>query len=129
MNYHYICHDCLTAHAKQPIKELSVSDYQSLCSQLAFQIQHGPKEKPEVKCPNCDGANTKKLLGIDSSYTRGYGFLDKAGAKTDMDLHLMVTNNDPYKEHRKGSDKADTIRRLQKKKEYDPNSKSINMGS
>ncbi len=129
MLYHYICETCLTEYAKRPIKELSVPDYQALCAQLAFQVQHSTKDKPEVVCPKCSGDKTKKLLGIDSSYIRGYGYKDKDGAKNDMDLHLMVTDNDPYKEHRQAKDKEDTIRRLQKKKEFDTDSKSINMGS
>lgn len=129
MNYHYVCEDCLQQHSDKPIGELSVDEYQALCTRMAFPVKHGIKEKPEIACPACKSTKTKKLLGLDTTYVRGYGFSDKDGAKNDMDLHLMVSGNDPYKEHRKDGDKQDVIHKLQKKQEFDRDSKSINMGN
>lgn len=79
-------------------------------------------------CPECNGTNIQKILGMEMSYIRGHGFLDKTGVKRDMDLHTMVTGRDPYKEHRKEGESRDVILRLQQAKEHNTHQKTIHLG-
>ena len=118
MRHRYICIDCLEKHTGVEISKLDVNAYNEYVQAFSFS---------NPICPECSGNNTKKLLGIETSYVRGYGFLDKAGAKRDMDLHKMVSGNDPYKESRKPGDSSDLILRLQKSKEKNKQAKKFHV--
>lgn len=112
------CVDCIEAKAGKPLKDLSVELFKQLTFECLFEGD---------KCPICGSSNIKKSFGMETSYIKGYGFTDKAGVKRDMDMHLMVKDQDPYKKHRRPGEKADVIKKLQKSKEHNKNSKTIHM--
>lgn len=118
MQYYYTCNNCIRRRCSDQVKNLSVAEYKRLSSEAAFQVVHGPDDHPEVKCPVCGSADTQKVLSIETSYVRGYGYLDKKGVKNDMNLHTMLTGNDPYKEHRKAGDQSELINKLRKQKRH-----------
>ena len=106
---------------------MNVAEYKDAVGRLAFKVTHGINDEIEVKCPECASTDTRKIFGIESSYVRGYGFLDKKGVKNDMDLHLMTTGNDPYKSSRTNSDRKEVVTNLQKKKERNKRPKKIHL--
>lgn len=122
MKRHYICINCIEAAAGKPVSDLSVEEFNKFKSELAF-----TGTDPDV-CPECNGTKVNKVIGIETSYVRGYGYADKKGTKRDMDLHAMSTGKDPYKEHRKMGESRAVITALQRDKEHDTRPKTIHMG-
>jgi len=118
MKYHYICIDCIESKTGTPIHDLPVG--------LFYQIRNETAFVADV-CPECGGDNVRKVFGIETSYVRGYGFVDKKGTKRDMDLHAMSTGNDPYGEHRKVGESREVITNLQRDREHHTHSKTIHM--
>jgi len=112
-DYNYECLDCKeTAFAKhsEHVTEDAFGDrqlpdemYESL---ILFQTSHpmSPTEEELLKateCPRCKSTNAvKTVYGCRvSGYTKGYGWLDKAGVKRDMNRHKLA-NDDPYAQYR-----------------------------
>jgi hypothetical protein len=122
MKRHYICLDCVEQAASMPVCDMSVALFNDLRAELAF-----VGDKPD-ECPDCGGDRIRKVFGLETSYVRGYGYIDKAGTKRDMDLHAMSTGKDPYKEHRKMGESREVITKLQKDREHKTHSKTIHMG-
>lgn len=114
----YICVDCIKSLTGKVPGDLSVNDFKAICSKYSFS---------NCKCPKCGSNNIQKIFGFGVSYIKGYGFADKKGVKRDMDMHVMATNRDPYSSHRKMGEKRDVIRKLQKDKEHNSNSKDVYM--
>jgi len=79
------------------------------------------------KCPECGSTDIKKAFGVEATYVRGYGFMDKAGVKRDMDMHIMSTGRDPYEEHRKIGEAREVVRKLQKSRERNTKAKNIHL--
>jgi len=77
------------------------------------------KENPVVKCPKCNQKCTKLISGGQANWIRGYGFLDKVGAKRDMQLHTLE-NNDPYAKIRPPGDKEQIADKLRKGGKHNP---------
>lgn len=76
-----------------------------------FEVEHGMKEDPKIKCPKCNGKTHKTLPNRITFYTRGYGYLDKPGARRDMNVHKLV-HDDPYKKMREPGEKDDLLYKL-----------------
>jgi hypothetical protein len=129
MTYDFICDDCLEKKTGKPTSDLSVKEYNINCVQLMFKVKRKPSDTSDVKCEACGGSNTRKVMGLNTSYVLGYGYMDKSGAKNDMDLHLMTNDADPYGEHRQAGEKQNVIKKLQKNKEFNPKTTSFKMGS
>ncbi len=124
--YHYACLDCQAkAIAENPDKihhprgepELYLDLYESL---VLFETSHSMNPTEEelaeaVICPRCQSTNCEKTLhGYQvHSYTLGYGYCDKAGAKRDMDIYTLK-NDDPYKEHRVEGEVEEIENRIRK---------------
>lgn len=118
MNKQFICLDCIKKKTGKSARDLPVDVFNQLRDEMAFRGN---------ECPSCGGRNLSKVLGMETSYIRGYGYKDKKGAKRDMDLHTMITGKDPYKEHRRMGEKRDIITKLQKGREHDTRPKTINI--
>lgn len=123
MLYHYICNNCIGCAAGKPITDLSVDQYNELAARFIVEIEHSVNETPRVECNACNGP-MRRAIGVESVYVRGYGLNDKRGAKTDMNLYQMLTN-DPYKEHRKPADSSDLILKLKQSKDYNPKARRV----
>ena len=82
-------------------------------------------EAAQQSCPNCGSEDCRKLLGFASSYIRGNGYLDKNGAKNDINLSLLTTGNDPYAKYRMPGESNELANKLRKNKEF--NSKPSNV--
>lgn len=129
MRYLYVCDDCLNDIRKEV--KLNVKEFNAVCMAMAMEVEHpmGRDSDGDIVCKECNGTNLRKLLTVGTIYTKGYGYLDRKGANVDKDLYLMLTNNDPYAEHRKTGDKNEIIRKLRKSKEFNPKTKTIGMSS
>jgi DNA-directed RNA polymerase subunit RPC12/RpoP len=131
--YIYECLDCqkkaIKAHPdrlNESNGELELELYEQL---VLFETKHGmnptKKELDEaVVCPRCDGRNCEQSFHGSEihAYTRGYGFLDKAGAHRDMNLYKLQTK-DPYAEHRVPGEADDIANKLKKGGKHDPKTK------
>jgi putative FmdB family regulatory protein len=106
MRYDYCCNDCNTEDQL-----------------LVFEVVHGMNKQPKVKCPVCNGVNTEKVfLTSPAVYTKGYGWLDVKGRRTDMNKwHLQ--NKDPYAQYRQPGEKADLLRKLENSGKHQKNPK------
>ena len=104
---------------------MSAEEYAVLCDKIEVKVKHKTSEKPLITCESCGSTNMQKILGIKTSYVRGYGYTDKKGVHNDMDLHMLTSDRDPYAEHRQPGEKKELERKLRKKKEYNTNRKSV----
>ena len=125
MIFHYICNDCLIRASGKPVDDLTVDEYRHLCAKLYQEVRHKIGEKPEIKCDRCSGCNIVRLSSVEESFTRGYGLLDKAGVVNDMNLHTILTGNDPYKEHRQRGDTTDLVNKLRGNKNFKPKQSNV----
>ena len=113
----YFCVTCIESAAQTDIRSLSVDDFNCLRDENSFAYADA--------CPVCGGNNIRQVMGIETSYVRGYGFSDKSGTKRDMDIHTMETGCDPYHEHRQMGESREVVRKLQKSRERDKKPKTI----
>lgn len=126
MIYRYACIDCLERiSGGKKISQMSMEEYIILCDKIEVKVKHKASEKPTITCISCGSINMQKLLGMKTSYIRGYGYTDKKGVHNDMDLHTLTNNRDPYAEHRQPGEKKELERTLRKKKEHNPHRKSV----
>jgi hypothetical protein len=106
--------------------QLPVELYETLVIfETSHSIQPTDKELIEAKeCPRCGGTDCERTLyGTEThSYIRGYGFLDKAGAKRDMN-RFKLHNDDPYKDYRVAGEVDHIDSQLKKGGKHDPNTK------
>jgi DNA-directed RNA polymerase subunit RPC12/RpoP len=124
--YNYACLDCQKkvieehpdkVHYPRDEPELQPDVYEQL---VLFETSHGMNPTEEelaeaVVCPRCQSTNCERTLhGCEfHSYTLGYGYCDKAGAKRDMDIYTLK-NDDPYKEHRVEGEAEEIESRIKK---------------
>jgi len=119
MNSQYICKKCAEKFAGCSIDNMSMLMFDSIREHKHF----------SGSCPECGSSEHRiKLFGIQTSYIKGYGFLDKKGAKRDMDIHLMTKGHDPYSSHRQEGEKRDVVNKLQKSREFRTSKKNHHMG-
>ncbi len=119
LKHKYTCISCIEKEGGSPARDLSVTEYKKLSNKYAFD---GDGKTP---CPVCGGNDLRKLISVETSYIKGYGFLDTKGAKNDMDLHLMSNNADPYASSRSDTEKREVIGKLQKKQSRDKKTKTF----
>lgn len=101
--YDYACSNCQAKLEKKYKRDLTDEEYQE---QVLFETSHSinPSEKELLEattCPRCSSTDCKKsLMNVQiTSYIRGNGFLDVAGAKRDMNKYHLL-QDDPYKDYR-----------------------------
>lgn len=117
MKKYYICKKCIENKIGRSIYDLSVSEFNIVKHEECF---------IDDMCPDCGASDgITQVYGIETSYVRGYGFLDKKGVKRDMDMHLMNKNQDPYKDHRKPGEDREVMDRLRRSREFDKRSKTF----
>ena len=135
-NYNYECNTCKKkAHRKhkdllredaQGEKQLPIELYEEL---VLFETSHPmqPTEKElyeATECPRCGGHDcTKTLHGAQiHGYVRGYGWLDREGAKRDMNRYKLA-NDDPYAQYRVEGEVDHIDSQLKKEGQHDPKRK------
>lgn len=123
--YNYHCLDCEEKAFKQhaDLCKTGLDGRQVLPADLyeelvLFETSHAMQPSAEelheaTECPRCKGHNCEKTLYGSQiiGYVRGYGFLDKAGAKRDMN-RFKLTEEDPYAEYRVPGEVDDIKRKL-----------------
>ncbi len=80
-------------------------DYACDKCNIVIEVTHGMTEKPTIKCEKCR-QEMRRVFSIPTFYVRGYGWLDKKGARRDMNL-WKLKNDDPYAHMRPPGDKSD----------------------
>ena len=127
--YNYVCQACavktMTAHGVEDPFDLPID---LLESEVLFETSHSmnPTEEEllEAKeCPRCGSTDCDMTAhGTNThSYIRGYGWLDRDGAKRDMNLHTL-TKDDPYAEYRQPGEVDHIKTQLRKEGQHDPKS-------
>lgn len=125
IQYHY-CPKCLERKVGKPLDSITNRDFKLLLPSLIIRV-HTTYTGPLI-CPVCDHEELVKLFGMLDTYVRGYGFSDRIGMIRDMDLHTMVNDKDPYKEHRLPGEKNEVIRKLQKSKDRNTRPIKVHLG-
>jgi len=107
-------------------KELPIELYEEL---VLFETQHSmsanEKElKEALECPRCGSTDcTRTVYGAQiTSFIRGYGFLDRAGARRDMN-RFKLTTDDPYAQYRVAGEVDHINETLKKQGRHDPKTK------
>jgi len=104
-------------------------DYKCKDCENIFEVTHGMKEKPKVKCPKCNSFKTEiAFTSVATFYIRGNGYLDKKGCHRDMNLHKL-TQDDPYKHMRQRGEKEELVQKLKRGGKHQKNPKSFWMGA
>ncbi len=105
--YNYECNDCKNSVIAEHGTEVSREVYEEC---VLFVTSHAmePTEDELAEaliCPRCGSADAVKTFHGNRvhGYVRGYGFLDKAGAKRDMNM-FHLTQDDPYSEYREAGE-------------------------
>jgi hypothetical protein len=125
--YDYACKDCLDKLVESVgDREITDQEYQDL---VLFETTHSlfPTDeelKLATTCPRCGGNNCTKSLQNSQviSYIRGNGYLDKAGAKRDMNK-FKVQQEDPYAQYRQPGEVDEIVNNLNKAGKHNPNTK------
>jgi len=102
-------------------------DYACDKCKLTWIENHGMNENPTIKCPKCKRNAYMTFKSVPAAYVRGYGWLDKAGRRRDMNLHKLI-NDDPYKKYREPGEKSELASRLKKGGRHNPKAKHFNLG-
>ncbi len=128
-HYNYCCNNCLELAELIKGSALDDTELQSVMFETAHSMNPSQRELLAAsECPRCLGTNTVKVLhGIKlTSYVRGYGYLDRAGARRDMNLYKLQ-NDDPYKAMRVTGETDDLVARLKRGGKHNPKPKHILM--
>lgn len=117
--YDYACLDC----QDKLDRKLTPEEYNEL---VLFEAKHSMNPSDEelrnaMKCPRCNGNNCERsYINYDIiTYTRGNGYLDKAGTRRDMNLYHL-TQQDPYAEHREPGEVDHLKSKIHKAGQHDP---------
>ncbi len=124
-NYVYECLNCIKKLSK-PLDQLNDEEYESL---VLYEARHSMEPSEEelhkaCECPRCKSHKAKRVYyGYSvTTYTLGYGFLDKAGATRDMNIYKLE-KEDPYAEYREPGEASDIKDKLQKQGRHNPKTK------
>lgn len=127
-NYNYQCLDCLdnSIHKNNDVLingQLPDDIYES---EVLYEVKHSVKTTKEeldvlCRCPRCGSINYEKsLYNVNiTSYTRGYGYLDKNGCVRDMNKYKLL-NDDPYAKYRQPGEVDHLKDKLDKQGKHDP---------
>lgn len=130
--YLFICHTCEKKATEAKGESLTHEEELDVIFETYYQIRASDDEIEEATiCPRCDGKDTAQAFSHNSysGYVRGDGYLDKAGAKRDMNVYTLQ-NNDPYASMREPGEVDDKIAKFKNagkhsgkpKKHYDMSS-------
>jgi hypothetical protein len=140
--YNYECTNCLKKALKKHADKLTGHDDLSsglppeiFEEEVLFETSHSmnPSEE-ELKeartCPRCGSIKCEKTQYGSQihSYVRGYGWLDREGAKRDMNKFKLV-QDDPYAEHRVPGEVDHIKRTLEKEGQHDPKTQHFPVSS
>lgn len=107
-------------------RELPINLYEEL---VLFETYHSINpDKKELEqalvCPRCGQTDcVKTVYGAQiTGFIRGYGFLDKAGARRDMNRYKLATD-DPYAQYRVPGEVEHIDSTLRKQGQHDPKTK------
>lgn len=147
MNYNYHCLDCekvaLTEYADEVVMVAQIGEDEEqpqLPAELyeefvLFETSHAMNPTPEelheaIECPRCHGHNCEKTMyGSNiTSYIKGYGWLDRKGAKRDMN-RCKLKEDDPYAPYRVAGEVDHIDTQLKKEGQYDPKTKHFLAGN
>jgi DNA-directed RNA polymerase subunit RPC12/RpoP len=135
-NYNYECNTCKAKAHKKHASLLQVDSqgerylpkdlYESL---VLFETAHSIKPTPDelydaIECPRCGGHDCiKTLYGSEThGWVRGYGWLDRAGVKRDMNRYTLA-NNDPYAQYRVSGEVDYLDKKLKNEGKHNPQTK------
>jgi len=97
-NYLYICNTCEEKATEEKGKPLTHSEELDVIFETYYSINApGDVIEGATVCPRCNGKDTAQAFHHNSysGYVRGDGYLDKEGARRDMNVYTLQ-NNDPY---------------------------------
>lgn len=124
--YDYACADCEKVALERLKRDLTSEEYDEL---VLFETSHSMDPTPEelqeaMTCPRCNGTNCERSMKNSNviGYMRGNGYLDKAGARRDMNL-FHLTQDDPYAEYRQPGEVDEMKSKLKRAGQHDPKRK------
>lgn len=134
--YNYECNACKTKAYKandsrmvvngSGDKELPIELYEEL---ILFETIHSINADEQelynaLECPRCGSRDcTRTVYGAQIiGFIKGYGFLDKAGARRDMNRYKLATD-DPYAQYRVPGEVEHIDSTLKKQGQHDPKTK------
>lgn len=130
--YNYECLDCLDAANKRHAKDIEEHGHLTLDKyeeEVVYETSHpmNPSEDElceACECPRCGSHRAERTLhGSEVRwYTRGYGFLDKAGCHRDMN-RFKLTQDDPYAQYRQEGEVDHIKDQLDKGGRHNPKTK------
>jgi hypothetical protein len=82
-------------------------------SPLVWAVEHGMAEKPEVKCPLCEGNAAVVINQAPNWYWRGDCYANKEDCQKQMNIHKLKTN-DPYGYMRQPGEVDDMISNIKR---------------
>lgn len=130
--YDYACDDCEKAAKKRLKRDLTSEEYDEM---VLFETSHAmnPTKKELLEattCPRCGGTNCQRSMKNSNiiSYVKGNGFLDKDGARRDMNLYHL-TQDDPYAEYRQPGEVDEMKTKLQRAGKHNPNTKHFTVSN
>lgn len=128
--YDYACADCEKIAVKRLKRDLTSEEYDEM---VLFETSHSmnptTKELLEATiCPRCNGTNCQRSLKNSNitSYILGNGYLDKDGARRDMNV-FHLTQDDPYAEYRQPGEVDEMKAKLKRAGKHDPNRKHFSV--
>lgn len=131
-NYNYECKRCLKkANGKYSglVQEYGHLPLDLLEQEVLFETYHSMNPSEEelntaCVCPRCGSTDCSKVYHDMHvhTYTRGYGYLDKAGCHRDMNRYKL-TKEDPYKQYREPGEADHIANKLDKGGKFDPKTK------
>ena len=99
--YYYCCDKC------GPKEVRANQDY------FIVEVEHPMSFDKKVKCPFCEGDTWRMVMPPLAAYIRGYGWMDKTGARRDMNRWKLL-NEDPYASMRENGEKDDMAEKFRK---------------
>jgi len=131
-NYNYICLDCQKVALKKHENNLNSQgglSPQVLEEEVLYETSH-PIEATDkqlreaCECPRCGSHKAERTLHGSTiiGYVHGYGYLDKAGCKRDMNRYKLI-EDDPYGQYRQPGEVEHIKGNLDKGAKHDPKSK------
>jgi len=130
--YDYACADCEKAALDRLKRDLTSEEYDEL---VLFETSHSINPTQEelleaMTCPRCNGINCERSMKNSNviGYVRGNGYLDKDGARRDMNI-FHLTQDDPYAEYRQPGEVDEMKAKLQRGGRHDPKRKHFQVSS